>query len=200
MTINALIYDLEIKKGILGKGEPPISGIEYCDGWHDHANMGISVLGAWCGMTSLPLVFDDHNKDLFTRSLSNYQHLVTFNGIGFDDKVIRACWDFAVPQYLSYDILRELWIADGLDPDRFEYRTHGGYGLDACARVNFGDAKSGDGASAPLLYQRGQIAELYSYCLKDVMLTRRLFMRIATNQGVIKHPKTGRDVKLRLVE
>mgnify|MGYP001588336156 CR=1 FL=1 len=37
-----IIIDVEIEKGILGRGEIPIAGIEYCNGWRDFDNMGVS--------------------------------------------------------------------------------------------------------------------------------------------------------------
>jgi len=37
-SLNALVYDIEIVKAIRGRDEPRLDGIEYCDGWHDHAN------------------------------------------------------------------------------------------------------------------------------------------------------------------
>ena len=44
--MRALIYDIEIIKAIPSKNGERITGIEYCEGWKDHANMGISVIGA----------------------------------------------------------------------------------------------------------------------------------------------------------
>ena len=44
--MNAIVYDTEIKKGILGKNEQAIPNIEYCAGWRDFENMGISCLCA----------------------------------------------------------------------------------------------------------------------------------------------------------
>jgi hypothetical protein len=193
---NAFVYDLEIKKGILGRGEERIDGVEYCGGWTDHAGMGISVLGGYCCRENLPLVFCDDNRELLAKNHAQYDFFVSFNGVNFDNKVIKAAWDLTIPDRLCYDILRELWIADGLDPDKFSPRTHGGYGLDACAMANFGIGKSGNGALAPVQWQRGEIGAVISYCLRDVMLTRRLYMNIITNEGFIKHPKTGLPVRL----
>ena len=45
--MKLVVYDIEIQKGILGKKEKPVPGIEYCNGWNDHANMGISVICAY---------------------------------------------------------------------------------------------------------------------------------------------------------
>lgn len=42
-----LVYDCEIVKAIPSSKEAPTPGIEYCAGWRDFANMGISVIGAY---------------------------------------------------------------------------------------------------------------------------------------------------------
>ena len=42
-----LIYDLEIVKAIPDRKKAREPDIEYCSGWHDHANMGVSVIGAY---------------------------------------------------------------------------------------------------------------------------------------------------------
>lgn len=41
---NVIIFDCEIEKAILPKGTEPLTDIEYCEGWHDIENMGISVI------------------------------------------------------------------------------------------------------------------------------------------------------------
>lgn len=44
---DALIYDIEIAKAILGPKEKPMPGVEYCQGWTDYVGMGISVICAY---------------------------------------------------------------------------------------------------------------------------------------------------------
>ena len=39
-----LIYDIEIVKAILKRGETSQEGIEYCGGFDDHVNAGVSVI------------------------------------------------------------------------------------------------------------------------------------------------------------
>lgn len=198
--MDALIYDIEIVKGILGRSEDPLEDIEYCAGWHDHANMGISVICAWDCLTGRPRVFLEDNFGEFCALMEAREFLVGFNNIGFDNKVIRAA---GLPIYRdmdfwSYDILAEMWRSAGLDPTKFYWKTHGGYKLDDTAKVNLDGAhKTGHGALAPVQWQRGEIGAVVDYCMADVMLTKGLFDRIVEH-GILLSPKdANRVLKLR---
>ena len=181
-----LIYDLEIKKAI------PLSGsknkdVEYCGGWTDYENMGISVMGVYDYSADRYRVFTDSNKEEFFLLLDSSDILVGFNNIGFDNKVINACWG-NMPEDRCYDILREIWDGAGLGPD-FNRDTHSGYGLNDLCLVNFGLQKSGNGAIAPVEWQRGWYGNVIDYCLNDVRLTKHLLDKIISD-GYIRHPET----------
>jgi hypothetical protein len=191
VIVKILIYDIEIKKAILGKNENPIPGIEYCDGWHDHENMGISCIGAYDYYTERYRVFMDDNKDEFAEAVDAADVIVGFNNMAFDNSVINATWPFSEPGiYLkekSYDLLVSIWEAAGLGP-KFEYPRHIGFGLDACCAANFGARKTGNGALAPVHYQRGEIGKVIDYCLNDVALTKRL-LDLVIHSGQILDPR-----------
>lgn len=123
--------------------------------------------------------------------------LVGFNNIRFDNAVIAATKEIglAIAEERCYDILREVWAATGLGPD-FDRKTHGGYGLDAMCATNFGSKKSGNGALAPVLWQKGQIGEVIDYCLNDVRLTKQLFDKILKD-GLLTCPKSSNTLSLR---
>lgn len=194
---NALVYDIEIEKGILGRGEQPHDGIEYCAGWHDHANMGISVIGAYDYKADRYRVFMRDNFPEFIALCGQRAPLVSFNGLSFDDMVIRAS-GLAMPDKTPrYDLLVEIWKASGLGP-KFQYPSHAGFGLDACCEANFGTRKTGNGALAPVLWQRGEIGQVIDYCLNDIKLTKQLFDMVLTEE-VVKCPKTGDFLKLAAV-
>ena len=72
------------------------------------------------------------------------------------------------------DMLRRIWQAKGLDPDRFSPSTHGGVGLDAVASATIGAAKIGYGGDAPVWYQKGLIQKVANYCADDVAIERDL--------------------------
>jgi len=182
-----LVYDLEIVRAIPPR--PPgkqIAGIEYCKGWDDHENMGISVLCAYDYATDRFRVFTAENLLEFEELAANRIPLVGFNNIRFDNKVIRAN-GIKIADMASYDLLREMWNAARLDPDKFS-PSHGGFSLDKTAEVNLGHKKTGSGELAPVLWQENRIGEVIDYCLEDVRLTRNLFDRIL-DQGYLRNPK-----------
>lgn len=46
---NYLVYDCEIKKCIPDRKKAMDANLDYCEGWHDHGNMGVSVVGVMAG-------------------------------------------------------------------------------------------------------------------------------------------------------
>lgn len=195
MTDSCIIYDAEIKRCIPPKGGQLDLTLSYCEGWHDFAGMGIACLCVWDCQENVPLVFCDDNLMEFQKLVDSRQVCVGFNSLRFDDQLLLAN-GITVPHYKSYDLLRELWVSDGLDPNNFDFKTHGGYSLENCCQVNFGIGKSGDGAQAPVDWQRGRVARVITYCMRDTMLTRRLFFRAVNNGGAIYHPKTEEIVRI----
>lgn len=185
---NALIYDIEIRKAVPDRRNPNQEGVEYCAGWEDHKNMGVSVVGVYDYNTDRYRVFMEDNIHELAELVRDRSTLVSFNGVGFDNKVLEHHMN---PMLLElskcYDILREMWVAAGLAPE-FDYRTHGGYRLDDTAYVNLGISKSGDGGNAPVLWQQKEIGTLVDYCLEDVRITKRLFDRVK-GIGGLRSPK-----------
>lgn len=174
--MKILIYDLEIRNAILGKDETRREDLTYCDGWHDFAGMGISVLCAWVGWEHRPMVFLLEDLPEFQRIADEADWCVGFNSEGFDNKVLAAN-DVIIEPAKSYDILSEFKRATGTRVK-----------LDDICEANFGIPKSGNGADAPMLWQRGRMSELINYCLHDtVALTRRLLEKIYRD-GEIIHP------------
>lgn len=195
--MRALIYDIEIKMAIQGRHEQQRrEGIDYCAGWHDHANMGISVIGCYDYVEERTRVFCDDNIGGFLDLCQDRDVLVGFNSIRFDNPVIAATYQVPIiPEELCYDILREMWAAAGLGPD-FDGKTHGGYSLDETCAKNFGTRKSGNGELAPVLWQQGEIGKVIDYCLNDIRLTKQLFDRIVKVKH-LRSPKTGLELLMR---
>lgn len=181
-----LIYDIEIAKAILGKGEGRKEGVEYCDGWRDHANMGISCIGAYDYQEDRYRVFMGDNLDEFALLVAGRSPIVGFNNIAFDNAVVRH-HGITIPDSDSYDILVELWRAAGLG-DAFQYPSHLGFGLDAACQANFGIGKTGNGALAPVLFQQRRFGELVDYCLTDVHRTKKMLDKII-DTGTLLDPR-----------
>lgn len=197
--MNAIIYDIEIAKAIPSPNSYCEKGIKYCGGWSDHARMGISVIGVYDYVEDRYRTFCADNSDEFTALWDNRDLCVGFNNIPFDNAVIRATKDadWQCPDDVRcYDLLREIWIASGLEPE-FNRKTHGGVGLDAVCERNFGAKKSGNGALAPVDWQRGKYGTVIDYCLNDIRLTKKLFDLVLSGKPVI-NPKTGAELMLRM--
>jgi len=196
--MNVIVYDLEIIRCI-----PPRDGVrdeklEYCAGWHDHANMGISVNGVYDYQQNRYRVFTEDNKEEWHKLLLRNPIAVGFNSIPFDNAVLEQT-GWKVPELDEcYDILRELWAASGLG-NKFEYPSHAGYGLDDTCKANALPGKTGNGSLAPVLWQSGQIGKVIDYCLTDVHRTKNLFDRIL-NEGRLISPKDGRILNMRRID
>lgn len=195
--MKALIYDIEIINAVPVRNEPPVYGVTYCAGWHDHANMGVSVIGCYDYEERRSRVFLPDNLGEFA-ALAADRLCVGFNSIRFDNAVLRACGIADLAEANCYDILREMWLAaDVGDADPFNYELHGGYGLDAVCERNFGTKKTGNGALAPVLWQQGKRGAVIDYCLNDIRLTKQLFDSVLLGRPIIS-PKDGRALTLRV--
>lgn len=189
-----LIYDCEIIKAIRDPKKVDLAHIEYCNGWDDYENMGISVIGVNFISEEGDAIFNHNallNRDLginaFQEGLDVVDVLVGFNNQSFDDKLLKAN-GFTIPEHVvNYDILAEIWEGAGLGRD-FVYPTHAGFGLDAICKANGLGEKSGDGANAAVLWQKGKHQEVIDYCENDIKLTRKLFDLIQET-GEIKDPR-----------
>lgn len=176
------VFDLEIKK--------PIESLE--KGWNDHANMGISTLCLFDYSTGRYRVFDDASKEECLDILLQYEIVVGYNTVNFDWRVVNATWTIPLLKVRvskDFDILREIWISKGLNPDKFVPQTHGGVKLDDVAAETIGMRKTLDGATAPKLYQQNRIAEVIDYCLEDVRIEKTLFEFVVQNSYVTRSGK-----------
>lgn len=192
--MKILIYDCEIIKAIRDPKKVDLAHIEYCNGWDDYENMGISVIGVNYITEEGDVIFNHNNtlnRDLgikaFQQGLDVADVLVGFNNQSFDDKLIKAN-GFTIPERIvNYDLLAEIWEGAGLGRT-FVYLTHAGFGLDAICKANGLGEKSGDGATAAVLWQKGKHQEVIDYCENDIRLTRKLFDLIQET-GEIKDPR-----------
>lgn len=182
-----LIYDLEILNAIPDRVGPRLDGVAYCEGWHDHAGMGVAVLGCYDYTTDRYRVFCQDNLSDFAQLVERQECLVGFNNNRFDNPVLTAA-GVPIPPEKCYDILEEIWRALRLPADGFIPSLHGGYSLEAMCQANFRVAKSASGANAPVLWQQGRIGSVIDYCLNDLRLTKMLLDRII-RCGALANPK-----------
>ena len=178
-----LIYDLEIVKAIPDRKKAREPDIEYCAGWDDHANMGVSVIGAYDVIEHRFRVF---TKEAFGdfEALAKDRMVIGFNSIHFDDRVLAA---IGINVTTEWDLLQEMWVAAGLGRE-FKLSSHIGFGLDATAKANGFSGKTGWGGAAPIQWQRGEYGRVIDYCLEDVRLTWRLVKQVL-ELGELQDPR-----------
>lgn len=186
--MRIIIYDCEIIKAIPDKNKVNLGHIEYCNGWDDFENMGISVIGVNILDDNFDLVSNhniaSNNLGTFQLGLNGTEVLVGFNNQHFDDNLIKAN-GFTIPEnVVNYDILAEIWEAAGLGRT-FEYPTHAGFSLDAICKANGLGEKTGTGANAAILWQQGKVKEVIEYCENDIRLTKQLFDLIQEKGEII---------------
>lgn len=194
-----LVYDLEIIKAICKDNEKRLPGIEYCAGFDDFDNMGIATVCCYDFKENRPRVFTATNLSAFFELCSQRNLLVSFNGLSFDNNVLRVHHP---------DLFR---FQEIFHPDRcfdiyaeIKKAVHStklyGTNLAAMAKANLNSqGKTGSGALAPVNWQRGHYGEVIDYCLQDAMLTARLLKRIMLQQYLF-HPRTGDRIPLRVPE
>ena len=196
--MKRLVYDCEIIKCIPSRRDNQDPGLEYCKGWRDYDNMGISVIGAIDIDTHRPFIFMPDNLSEFQDLVDSYDLLCGFNNLSFDNPLL-AAHGIKVPTEKSYDLLVEIWKAAGL-PGHFAGRKSGGYNLDAVIKANteFG-GKTGPGGDAPIDWQRKRYGKVANYCLDDVFFTGHLINTVDL-VGSLIDPKTGKLLHMPDVE
>jgi DEAD/DEAH box helicase domain-containing protein len=191
---DLFLYDIEIEQAIPNGDKIP--GIRYCHGWTDYEGMGISVIGyQWKD--------EEPNHCLsigeFSKLLYGYKEkyrnfrMLGFNSRSFDDKILNA---FGIPGIQTqYDILEEVREAAGHHP-RKTPKGHT-YTLDAIAKANNLGGKSGDGAMAPVYWQRAEYQRVIDYCKFDIFLTRSILdLGLA---GELIDPNTGKKLQFEAI-
>lgn len=166
-----IIFDVEIKKGILQAGQQPLEGIEYCGGWRDFANMGVACVCTYDTVSTLSRVFTTSRLKELGAYLTG-KATGGFNTRRFDMPCL-AAQGVEISGERHYDALEQIWLKLGLDADQFS-SLHAGWGLDAVMQETFGLAKTGHGAMAPVWWQRGDHSKVIDYCLNDVWLEAKL--------------------------
>lgn len=182
--MNLVIYDTEIINAV------PTQGVReqrytYCEGWHDKAGMGISVICAYETRAARPRVFLRDNAGDFQQLMDDADAIVGFNNFSFDDRLLEAN-GYTVQSGKSIDLAALIWRAAGTPNGEHP----SGLGLDAICQANNLPGKTGDGAFAPFDWQNGRIGTVVDYCLADVMCTLRLYRFLATSGGC-RDPRNG---------
>lgn len=184
--MDHVVVDVEIQKTI---EETP-------GGWDATDKLGVAVACVWEYQTARMRVYGPREVEELRGRLFLANRISGFNIFNFDFPVIwgidKKAWlgncahltsDQAIEIHDGVklllrpkcdDLLRRIWQALGLNPDRFSPQTHGGYTLNEVAGATLGTGKIGNGADAPRWYQGGAIQKVVNYCADDVAIERDL--------------------------
>lgn len=164
-------FDLEIMEGVDNVNRT----------WDDARNgrCGVSVLCLYDSDIDQYLLFDSTNLLDGLQYLRHSDLIVGFNSREFDV----PCLEGATGESLGFvphcDMLQEVWGVLGKRRKGFKL-------ADICERT-LGITKQSSGDLAPDLYSAGRLAELHTYCIRDVQLTAKLFDHIVEH-GYILDP------------
>ncbi len=174
--MNALIFDVEILRCI---PDPHLNDptLEYCNGWSDFDQMGISCVAAYDYAEGLYRLFLEDNLAEFQALVKKREHIIGFNSSSFDDLL---CAANGLEVTTTYDLLREVRIASGQPPDYERGATRAGYSLNRLAQANLGVSKTASGELAPMLWQRDERGAVLDYALRDAQITKALFDKRAS--------------------
>lgn len=195
---KSIIYDLEIIRMIPPKDKPLDLSLQYCNGWTDYLNMGISIITTYVssGFSSSPEGIRTfvNSEGLMPYDFPEFRALLAekpivlgFNSQRFDDKVAQAN---GIDIATNYDIVSEI---------RRAAKAKGSYSLANLARAN--GTEKGDGALAPLLWQMGKRDEVIAYGHQEMKalvavlgLGLRGELKNPNNDSFINLPATNLDM------
>lgn len=185
-----IIFDIEIANPIAPENPADREiGLFYAKDFKDYENMGIACIAAYDYATDKYHVFGEYELDSFKKLVDSTDKTVGYNNIRFDNNVLAAS-QIVIPSYKSYDILAEIYSALG--------SRQKGCRLDDVVKANFPSepGKNGDGAKAPIRWQRGYHCEVINYCLNDVRLTKKLLDKIIRTGSLVSPLDPGKLLKI----
>ena len=188
-----VVYDTETQK----------LADEIPGGWNDVFGMMMSSAVTYDSKTDNYNFWDHNSREKLCQYL-NGKNVVGFNSIMFDSKlllgdnrIIELDGSTKNDKYswknidIYVEIFRRIFQMDKSNyPEllkKMQEKKHqkGVFGLKDIAGATLNHTKSGDGAHAPVLFKEGKLAELYSYNLQDVRVTKELFQFIMKYRYIV---------------
>jgi len=140
---------------------------EIAGGWNAVHKFLVAVVVTWDERNGLRVWYEGDVPRLLQEAES-FNPIVTFNGEGFDFKVLSAYGAVDALYRLSLDMLTHL-------SKRLGFRVK----LESVAQATLGRGKSGTGTECVNWWRSGEAAQrqkVVEYCSQDVELTRDLFL------------------------
>lgn len=143
-------------------------------GWNNVRLMRVSVGVTWSASDGFRHWKEDEAAKLVDY-LSTFKRVISFNGDGFDSRVLSAYGDVSTIGRNSFDLLTEL-------KKKLGHRLR----LDSLAQATLGTGKSADGMAALRWWKEGRIDLIASYCQQDVQVLVDL-VKFARRNGYVSY-------------
>jgi hypothetical protein len=153
--------------------------------------MGVSVIAAYVWEQGYRIFLRDNFAAFRELAEAADTLCIGYNNRSFDDRLLEQALAINIAPNRSWDLLRAVRVARGEGPG-----SVGGPSLDTLARSNFLPGKSGSGAFAPLLWQKGKHGQVIDYCLNDVIQLKKLVELVIA--GRLRDPDSGRILPVTL--
>lgn len=192
-----LVFDCETKNYPVAPKGLKVPDEWVANGWDDYTGMGVAVVGFVLLLLNkdksppqihAKIVVSDINliKDIFDIARVEKWTIAGFNSKGFDANLLQA-HGVDLQGIEHYDVSAELSSALGINA-KHEKGAMRGLGLDAVAKANDCEVKSGKGVLAPKMWHEGQIEHLVDYCIQDVVVAAGVIARAHERSGLV-NPK-----------
>ena len=167
------VFDLETKKSAAEVG-----------GWHRAERMGVSIGVVYDSREDRFFAYREHEMEELVERLFSCELVVGFNNLKFDNRVLSAYTGRDLSALPALDILHEI-------------RTRLGYrlSLDRIAEHTLGRKKSASGLDALRWYAEGRFDLIEEYCVRDVEITRDVYLFGLKNGYLLFANKAGDVVR-----
>lgn len=154
-------------------------------GWNNKHLMKIAVVVVYDSLDGKFYTYLEDNVDKLVEKLLSADLVVGFNIINFDFAVLQPYTTVDLKSRVRhFDILKDVW-------DRLGYRVS----LNQIAKSTLKIEKSGNGLLSLQWFKEGKMAQIIEYCIKDVEITRDVFLYGLKN-GYLDFEKNGQSVRL----
>lgn len=147
MPPSEVYYDIETQRSADEVG-----------GWHNTHLMRVSVAISWSPADGFKK-WEENDIPHLLNYLSKFDRIISFNGDGFDSRVLSAYGDVSPINKKSFDVLKSL-------KQRLGHRVS----LDSVSQATLGVGKTADGLVALRWWKEGKIDQIADYCRQDVQV------------------------------
>jgi DEAD/DEAH box helicase domain-containing protein len=163
--MKLVVFDVETKKAFDEVG-----------GYHPE-KLGVSVSGVWygeAGSVGTLRAFREEDFGEMFKIFESADRIVGFNSIDFDMAALQPHYLGDLLRLPNFDMLQKV-------EEKVGYRVK----LDALAKETLGVQKGGSGLDAITYFHEGNWEALEKYCLRDVEITRDLYLH-GVAEGILK--------------